>query len=49
MSTAADRWTGAMRAQSVASLTHKEVGFVKHSHRGASQELLSKPARSNYE
>ena len=47
MSTNAGR-TGAMRPQSVASLTHKEVGFVKHSHRGASQEF-SKPARSNYE
>jgi hypothetical protein len=32
MSTTADRSTGAMRPQSVASLTHKEVGFVKHSH-----------------
>ena len=28
MSTTADRWTGAMRSQSVASLTHKEAGFV---------------------
>ena len=44
MSTTAEP-TGTMRPQSAASLTHKEVGFVKHSHRGASQELLSKPAR----
>ena len=31
MSTTADRSTGAMRSESVAGLTHKEVGFVKHS------------------